>query len=525
MSALGSYGLLRGAQQSLKRKKKLKSKNAALSTRDSGLNLDGLPVAKKTDAEWEFPRDKLDGLTEIGHGQFGVVYIGYADGIVPGAHRVRVAVKTLSADEDSNKDEFFAEASIMKALDGDHKIVRLLGLCTDKAPYYMIMELMAKGDLKSVLRATRPRRAGPSSITKRRMVQLGADVAEGMEYLASVSIVHRDLAARNCLVSDSYSAKVGDFGLTRKTYSRDYYRMKGCSPLPIRWMAPESLEDGVFSSASDMWSFGVLLWEIAAFGTLPYPELDNMEILDKLVGEDYRLPAPGGCPAGLHSIMARCWEEDGEDRPSFAVVRAELDKLVGATPHEAVTLGEARSGKATFYGEEEGAGAAAAAGGAGADEAYSTADAEEALGPNGVPEGYENPMTFGIGGDYAKPVVHKAVAAAVDPASELEAVTGWIAKVTGKKVDSADLHGSLRTGETLCILINKLAPKTVKKVYSGRSAIRQRGNISDYLEGAQKYGVAPSDLFDVEDLFCDDDMLRVLLSLTSLKAAAEDRAK
>lgn len=128
---------------------------------------------------------------------------------------------------------------------------------------------MARGDLKSVLRATRPKRDGPSGITKQRMVLLGADVAEGMEYLSSVSIVHRDLAARNCLVSEDYEAKVGDFGLTRKTYCRDYYRMKGSAPLPIRWMAPESLEDGVFSSASDVWSFGVLLWEIGAFGTLP----------------------------------------------------------------------------------------------------------------------------------------------------------------------------------------------------------------------------------------------------------------
>merc|ERR1719238_1497831 len=141
----------------------------------------------------------------------------------------------------------------MKSMADCNKIVQLLGLCTKGAPKYMIMEYMSKGDLKEVLRTVKPRGGRPAEI------------------------VHRDLATRNCLVGEGYEVKVGDFGLTRKTYTSEYYRMKYSAPLPIRWMAIESLMDGLFTSSSDLWSFGIVLWEIASFGKLPYMELENID--------------------------------------------------------------------------------------------------------------------------------------------------------------------------------------------------------------------------------------------------------
>jgi len=462
------------------------------------------------------------------------VYIGYADGIVAPRCKTRVAVKTLQSSDDAAKDEFDAEASIMKALDGDHKIVRLLGLCTDKAPYYMIMELMSRGDLKTVVVSGRPKSSSPeSTITKRQMVSFGADVAEGMEYLASVRIVHRDLAARNCLVNDDYTAKVGDFGLTRKTYAREYYRMKGSAPLPIRWMAPESLEDGVFSSMSDVWSLGVLLWEVAAFGMLPYPEYDNMEILDKIVGEDYRLPPPGGCPAGLHAVMLKCWDEDGEDRATFSDLKVQLKELAAKTADEPVTLAMYRAGplevtgnvEAEFaeYDDQDAAPDPSAPGirAYAPDPADLTGHTYGILCAGSASGDYERPV--GKGGTYENPVAgQKSLYDNV--ASEVENVAKWISVVSGQPVDSTDMHSSLKSGHTLALLINKLQPATVDMVYSGKSALWCKKQIASFIEGAEAYGVAQEDLFNVDDLFEDDDMTRVVMSLASLKHIADSKA-
>merc|ERR550514_433237 len=211
------------------------------------------------------------------------------------------------------------------------------------------MEFIRRGDLKEVLKEARPKTGTPAPFGQRRLAQMGADVAAGMAYLAAMNIVHRDLAARNCMVADDYGCKVGDFGLTRKTYSREYYRMTASCPLPIRWMAPECLNDGVFKTASDVWAFGVVLWEIATFGKLPYTKLDNMEVAERIQeGDGYRMPEPRGCPRGLHAVMLGCWEEEIEDRGSFEVLRAALVEL-------AATLSDAPVTRAVFSGAEAGA--------------------------------------------------------------------------------------------------------------------------------------------------------------------------
>lgn len=170
-----------------------------------------------------------------------------------------------------------------------------------------------------------------------------------MAYLASVRIVHRDLATRNCLVADDLTVKVGDFGLTRKTYASEYYRMQGSGALPIRWLAPECLEDGIFTASSDLWAFGITLWEIVTMGKTPYANLNNQEVwrpsrwplwhpppsarqvFEQVCEEDYRLPAPTGCPKELCvCVIGQCCSGLRLLSPRFPVQVHHHGQLLGA---------------------------------------------------------------------------------------------------------------------------------------------------------------------------------------------------
>lgn len=193
--------LASGAGTSVRLKKK-KSDNHAVEWELAN------PGATPVEREWEFDRSRLKQDKQLGSGQFGVVFQGVAQGLVAGQAETCVAVKMLSDTSPIMEDDFFKEVAIMKALDGPHKIVRLLGICTEERPFLMIMELMENGDLKSVLRDSRPTPATVSPLTLRDLARMGADVAEGMGYLASNKIVHRDLAARNCLVNSNMEVKV-----------------------------------------------------------------------------------------------------------------------------------------------------------------------------------------------------------------------------------------------------------------------------------------------------------------------------
>lgn len=148
-------------------------------------------------------------------------------------------------------------------------------------------------------------------------------------------MVHRDLATRNVLVNLEYEAKVGDFGLTRSLYASEYYRKTDAGALPIRWMAPESLQDGLYTTASDVWSFGVMVWEAGSFAKLPYALWNNAEVAERVCEEGYRLPAAKGCPEGLHPVALMCWAEEPEERASFAVLADFIERLLpslAATP-------------------------------------------------------------------------------------------------------------------------------------------------------------------------------------------------
>lgn len=272
--------------------------------------------------DWEVPRKKIELLRELGQGSFGMVYEGVAHDVVKGIQQMRCAIKTVNEHAtDRERIEFLNEASVMKAFDTAH-VVRLLGVVSQGQPTLVIMELMSNGDLKSYLRSHRPdeqssqpsRNESPPSL--KRVLQMAIEIADGMAYLTAKKFVHRDLAARNCMVSDTLTVKIGDFGMTRDIYETDYYRKGSKGLLPVRWMAPESLKDGVFQSSSDVWSYGVVLWEMATLASQPYQGLSNEQVL-RYVIDGGVMERPENCPDKLYELMRLCWQHKSSTRPTF----------------------------------------------------------------------------------------------------------------------------------------------------------------------------------------------------------------
>eukprot|EP00062_Callorhinchus_milii_P014320 gi/632963423/ref/XP_007897871.1/ PREDICTED: proto-oncogene tyrosine-protein kinase ROS [Callorhinchus milii] len=296
----------------------------AISTLPSQSEIGNLP---------EFPRAKLSLSRFLGSGAFGEVYEGNAVDILgEGSGESKVAVKTLKKGAtDHEKSEFLKEAHLMRQFDHPH-ILRLLGVCLLNEPQYIILELMEGGDLLTYLRESRtvPLRRSLLDVTD--LLDISLDVSKGCTYLEKMHFVHRDLAARNCLVSTkkydnpNRTVKIGDFGLARDVYKNDYYRKRGEGLLPVRWMAPESLIDGVFTNYSDVWSFGVLLWEIATLGQQPYQTYSNLEVLH-FVRSGGRLETPSNCPDDVYSLMLKCWHREPKKRPSFRYIQDKLEQL------------------------------------------------------------------------------------------------------------------------------------------------------------------------------------------------------
>ncbi|XP_037919299.1 protein sevenless isoform X2 [Hermetia illucens] len=265
-------------------------------------------------------RDQITMSNLLGSGAFGEVYEGCVKN-VNNVVETKVAIKTLrKGASEQEKGEFLQEAQLMSNFKHEH-ILRLIGVCFDADSLYIIMELMQGGDLLSYLRQSRPTLEIPSSLTLLDLISMCVDVASGCKYLEEMHFVHRDLACRNCLVSSvdpQYRVvKIGDFGLARDIYKNDYYRKEGEGLLPVRWMSPESLVDGVFTSQSDIWAFGVLCWEIMTLGQRPYPARNNIEVL-QYVRDGGRLDRPADCPDELYQLMLECWSYSPDKRPAFS---------------------------------------------------------------------------------------------------------------------------------------------------------------------------------------------------------------
>ncbi|XP_034934198.1 insulin-like receptor [Chelonus insularis] len=290
--------------------------------------------------EWEVPRKKIRLLRELGNGSFGMVYEGVAKDINKLKPEIRCAVKTVNENAtDRERIEFLNEASVMKAFN-THHVVRLLGVVSRGQPTLVIMELMVNGDLKTYLRSHRPDQCENMSRqppTLKRIIRMAAEIADGMAYLSAKKFVHRDLAARNCMVAEDLTVKIGDFGMTRDIYETDYYRKGTKGLLPVRWMAPESLKDGVFTSYSDVWSYGIVLWEMVTLASQPYQGLSNDQVL-RYVIDGGVMERPENCPDSLYLLMRRTWNQKITKRPTFIDIATMLLQEVPLDGFETVSF-------------------------------------------------------------------------------------------------------------------------------------------------------------------------------------------
>ncbi|XP_039599486.1 fibroblast growth factor receptor 2 isoform X3 [Polypterus senegalus] len=297
------------------------------------------------DPRWEFGRDKLTLGKPLGEGCFGQVVMAEALGIDKDKPKeaITVAVKMLK-DDGTEKDlsDLVSEMEMMKMI-GKHKnIINLLGACTQDGPLYVIVEYASKGNLREYLRARRPpgmeysydiTRVPNEQLTFKDLVSCTYQVARGMEYLASQKCIHRDLAARNVLVTENNVMKIADFGLARDVNNIDYYKKTTNGRLPVKWMAPEALFDRVYTHQSDVWSFGVLMWEIFTLGGSPYPGIP-VEELFKLLKEGHRMDKPGNCTNELYMMMRDCWHAISSQRPTFKQLVEDLDRILTLTTNE-----------------------------------------------------------------------------------------------------------------------------------------------------------------------------------------------
>lgn len=290
---------------------------------------------------WEFPRSRLRLQTVLGEGNFGKVWKAEADEICGYDGTILVAVKTVKEGSAQKEvDDLVQEMKIMQEIGSHPNVVTILGVCTEQEPYLLLMEYVMYGKLLTHLREHRIKQSSffnfskdgadvGETLTSKDLTKFAYGVAKGMEYLVSKGIIHRDLAARNILVDHNKNTKISDFGLSRslRDLGSEMYEQKTKGALPIRWMAPESLYFSVFTPKSDVWGFGILMWEIVTLGSTPYPGMGAREVMRK-VRDGYRLERPAHCHPDFYLIIQKCWLGDMNKRPDFSELRKELAKLL-----------------------------------------------------------------------------------------------------------------------------------------------------------------------------------------------------
>ncbi|XP_018576398.1 tyrosine-protein kinase Fer isoform X1 [Anoplophora glabripennis] len=285
----------------------------------------GLPVTSRSGAilykpipreRWELNNDDVVLLDKIGRGNFGDVYRAQ----LKNSNEI-VAVKTcrVTLPEDHKK-KFLQEGRILKQYDHPN-IVKLIGICVQKQPIMIVMELVPGGSLLTFLRKK------ATNLTEGQLMKMCMDAAAGMRYLESKNCIHRDLAARNCLVGYNNVVKISDFGMSRE--EEEYIVSDGMKQIPIKWTAPEALNFGKYTSLCDIWSYGILCWEIFSKGSTPYSGLSNSKAREK-IDSGYRMPAPENTPDEMYRLMLRCWEYKPENRPNFEQIYTVVETLCAA---------------------------------------------------------------------------------------------------------------------------------------------------------------------------------------------------
>merc|ERR1711935_90181 len=297
----------------------------------------------------QLDRSSISLFETIGTGQFGVVYRAEMDmgnGLVK-----QVAIKTLKNEmnlEDNNKNtkDLINEFKTMWGYGRHENLIGLVGICATHKPYWLVMEYCAKGALRDLLQNKRPSsgtiqthcQEGTESDYDRQLslvdlISMVRQIAVGMRYLEEKCCIHRDLATRNILVTQNLACKISDFGLARNVDETNYIYTMASQPapaakfLPWRWMSIETLEQNIFTTASDVWSFGVVMWEIFAFGMTPYMTLENEEIL-KFLQKAKRLDRPKYATPELYRIMQDCWHVSPSSRPTFRSISEDAEKML-----------------------------------------------------------------------------------------------------------------------------------------------------------------------------------------------------
>uniref|UniRef100_A0A8C1XW33 receptor protein-tyrosine kinase n=1 Tax=Cyprinus carpio TaxID=7962 RepID=A0A8C1XW33_CYPCA len=292
----------------------------------------------------EYPRNNIEYVRDIGEGAFGRVFQARAPGLLPMEPFTMVAVKMLKEEASADmQNDFQREAALMAEFDHPN-IVRLLGVCAVGKPMCLMFEFMAYGDLNEFLRRRSPTQQPSLSrhtltssslllepehyppLSCLEQLSISKQVAAGMTYLSERKFVHRDLATRNCLVAENFVVKIADFGLSRNIYAADYYKAGENDAIPIRWMPPESIFYNRYTSESDVWAYGVVLWEIFSYGMQPYYGMAHEEVI-YYVRDGNVLACPENCPQELYNLMRLCWSTHPTDRPSFASIHRILERM------------------------------------------------------------------------------------------------------------------------------------------------------------------------------------------------------
>nr|4HW7_A Chain A, Macrophage colony-stimulating factor 1 receptor [Homo sapiens]4R7H_A Chain A, Macrophage colony-stimulating factor 1 receptor [Homo sapiens]4R7I_A Chain A, Macrophage colony-stimulating factor 1 receptor [Homo sapiens]6N33_A Chain A, Macrophage colony-stimulating factor 1 receptor [Homo sapiens]7MFC_A Chain A, Macrophage colony-stimulating factor 1 receptor [Homo sapiens] len=301
------------------------------------------PTQLPYNEKWEFPRNNLQFGKTLGAGAFGKVVEATAFGLGKEDAVLKVAVKMLKSTAHADeKEALMSELKIMSHLGQHENIVNLLGACTHGGPVLVITEYCTYGDLLNFLRRKAEAMLGPSlspgqdpegldkedgrPLELRDLLHFSSQVAQGMAFLASKNCIHRDVAARNVLLTNGHVAKIGDFGLARDIMNDSNYIVKGNARLPVKWMAPESIFDSVYTVQSDVWSYGILLWEIFSLGLNPYPGILVNSKFYKLVKDGYQMAQPAFAPKNIYSIMQACWALEPTHRPTFQQITSFLQE-------------------------------------------------------------------------------------------------------------------------------------------------------------------------------------------------------
>ncbi|NP_001393701.1 proto-oncogene tyrosine-protein kinase receptor Ret isoform o precursor [Homo sapiens] len=318
------------------------ARRPSLDSMENQVSVDAFKILE--DPKWEFPRKNLVLGKTLGEGEFGKVVKATAFHLKGRAGYTTVAVKMLKENASpSELRDLLSEFNVLKQVNHPH-VIKLYGACSQDGPLLLIVEYAKYGSLRGFLRESR--KVGPGylgsggsrnsssldhpderALTMGDLISFAWQISQGMQYLAEMKLVHRDLAARNILVAEGRKMKISDFGLSRDVYEEDSYVKRSQGRIPVKWMAIESLFDHIYTTQSDVWSFGVLLWEIVTLGGNPYPGIPP-ERLFNLLKTGHRMERPDNCSEEMYRLMLQCWKQEPDKRPVFADISKDLEKMM-----------------------------------------------------------------------------------------------------------------------------------------------------------------------------------------------------